>query len=179
MAIEMSESSIAPGRGSVHGGASQAGADAPLGLLPVQVLLGRIVRHIASRRPELFDRIGPHKAKRFLIVPTNLPYAMLLRPDPDNLVFRAVRRSLPDYDVRITGTALTLLAMIDGNADSDALFFSRDLIVEGDTEAVVCLRNALDDLDGSVADDVAGLFRLPGRIILTSLRKIRRGQRNR
>lgn len=52
-------------------------------------------------------------------------------------------------------------------------FFSRDLIVEGDTEAVVCLRNALDDLDGSITDDVARFFGPPGRAGLSCLRRIR------
>ncbi|MCC6202320.1 MAG: SCP2 sterol-binding domain-containing protein [Gammaproteobacteria bacterium] len=146
----------------------------PLFLLPVQIVLARLVRHIAVRRPSLFNRIGLHRSKQFLIVPTNLPYAMLLQPDPVRPTLRAVPKQWRDYDARITGTALTLLAMIDGRSDGDALFFSRDLRVEGDTEAVVCLRNALDDLDGSVADDAAALFGPPGRMILSGLRRIRR-----
>ena len=66
---------------------------------------------------------------------------------------------------------MTLLGMIDGRYDGDALFFTRDLIVEGDTEAVVCLRNAVDDVEGSVADDVATFFGAAGKRIL----KIARG----
>lgn len=66
---------------------------------------------------------------------------------------------------------MTLLGMIDGRYDGDALFFTRDLIVEGDTEAVVCLRNALDDVEGNVADDVATFFGAVGKRIL----KIARG----
>lgn len=148
----------------------------PVFLLPVQIVLARIVRHIAMARPELFNRIGPHRSKYFLIVPTNLPYAMLLQPDPVRPSLRAVPKTWADFHARITGTALTLLAMIDGRSDGDALFFSRDLRVEGDTEAVVCLRNALDDLDGSVADDAAALFGPPGRMVLSCLRRIRRDQ---
>jgi predicted lipid carrier protein YhbT len=146
----------------------------PLYLLPVQIVFARIVRHIATARPELFNRIGPHRSKYFLIVPTNLPYAMLLQPDPVRPSLRAVPKTWPEFQARITGTALTLLAMVDGRSDGDALFFSRDLRVEGDTEAVVCLRNALDDLDGSVADDAAALFGPPGRMVLSCLRRIRR-----
>ena len=63
--------------------------------------------------------------------------------------------------------------MVDGHLDGDALFFSRELIVEGDTEAVVVLRNALDDLDGSIADDVAAFYGAPGQAALTKFRKIR------
>lgn len=37
--------------------------------------------------------------------------------------------------------------MIHGTLDGDALFFARDLVIEGDTEAVLALRNALDDAE--------------------------------
>jgi predicted lipid carrier protein YhbT len=40
-----------------------------------------------------------------------------------------------------------LLGMIDGTYDGDALFFSRDLTIEGDTEAVLALRNALENAE--------------------------------
>jgi len=63
-----------------------------------------------------------------------------------------------EHDVRISGTLATLLRMIDGQTDSDALFFNRELSVTGDTEAVVALRNALDNLDATLADDVASCF---------------------
>jgi predicted lipid carrier protein YhbT len=38
-----------------------------------------------------------------------------------------------------------LIGMTDGSYDGDALFFSRDIHVDGDMEAVVALRNAIDD----------------------------------
>lgn len=145
-----------------------------LPLLFLQPILGRIVRHIASQRPELFDRIGPHRTKSFFIDPVNMPFAFMLYPDPDRPRLKAVRRnSNLEYESRIAGSFLTLLDMVDGRLDGDALFFSRDLVVEGDTEATVCLRNALDDMDGSVADDIAEMFGLPGRMALKTLRRIR------
>lgn len=147
---------------------------APVPLFLLQPLLGRIVRRIAARRPELFARIGPHKDKIFLIDPVNMPFVMLLQPDPENPGLRAARRrENPYYDSRIAGSFLTLLDMIDGRLDGDALFFTRELSVEGDTEAVVCLRNALDDLEGSVPDDIAAMFGPPGRAALSALRRIR------
>lgn len=105
-----------------------------------------------------------------------MPFVFLLRPDPDHPFLRLYRRGpgIPAYDARIAGTFLTLLEMVDGRADGDALFFSRDLMVEGDTEAVVVLRNALDDLDGSIADDLAAFAGPPGRIVLKFLRRIKR-----
>ncbi len=144
----------------------------PVGIL--QPFLGRAVRHVAAIRPEMFRRIGPHTAKTFLIDPTDLPFVMVLRPDPEKPSLRAWRRGeAPAYDGRIAGAFLTLLDMVDGRLDGDALFFTRELAVEGDTEAVVCLRNALDDLDGSVIEDCAQLFGPPGRHALALHRRLR------
>ncbi len=150
---------------------------APLPLPVIQPILGHVVRSISKKRPELSNRLGLHKRKNFLIDPVNMPFVMVLRPDPADLSLRAYRRGhLPPYDARIAGTLLTLLDMIDGRLDGDALFFTRDLIVEGDTEAVVCLRNALDDVEGSIADDIADVFMGPGRAVLATLRRIRSKQ---
>jgi len=60
--------------------------------------------------------------------------------------------------------------MLDTQLDGDALFFSRTLKVTGDLEVVVALRNALDDIDGSIASDVAALFGPPGEIFLSFMR---------
>lgn len=142
-------------------------------LFPFQPALRRAVHRVARSRPEIFDRLGEHACKSFLIDPVNLPFPILLCPDPDRLSLSAVRREPPfACDARIAGSALTLLAMVDGRLDGDALFFSRDIQVSGDTEAVVSLRNALDDLEGSIADDVASAFGPPGRAALAVLRRI-------
>lgn len=143
-------------------------------LFPLQPLLRRMLKSVATAHPGIFNRLGPHKNKRFMIDPINLPFVLILEPDPENLHISARRRTdCLAYDARIAGTFLTLLDMIDGNLDGDALFFSRELIVEGDTEAVVCLRNAMDDLDGSVADDIAAVMGSAGKRMLSALRKIR------
>lgn len=148
----------------------------PVPLPLVQPVLARLVRRVARGRPELFRRLGPHCEKSFLIDPVNLPFAFMLRPHPEKPSLRAHRRtaSRTEHDARIAGSLLSLLEMIDGGLDGDALFFSRSLVVEGDVEAVVALRNALDDLEGSVADDLAGAFGPPGRLALALLRRRRR-----
>jgi predicted lipid carrier protein YhbT len=145
----------------------------PVPLFLLQPVLGRIVRRIARLRPEIFGRIGPHTDKCFIIDPVNMPFVLVLHPDPDDPRLRAARRqNAPAPDARIAGSFLALLAVADGRLDGDALFFTRELVVEGDTEAAVCLRNALDDLEGSIADDVAEMFGPPGRAALGLLRRI-------
>ena len=104
----------------------------------------------------------------------NLPFVLMLYPDPAAPRLMAARRhNAPAFDARIAGTFLTLLDVVDGRLDGDALFFNRALTVEGDTDAAVCLRNALDDLEGSIADDVAAMFGPPGQAALTLLRRAR------
>lgn len=138
----------------------------------VQPLLARVVRRIASRHPSLFARLGPHQGTDFLIDPVELPFALHLRPDPQALVLRAVPRdAAPVAGAEIRGRFLLLLELIDSEEDGDAVFFSRDLEVSGDTEAVVRLRNALDDIDESIADETADMFGRPGRAILERLRR--------
>lgn len=131
----------------------------PLPLFVLQPLLRHIVGTVAARHPGLFVRLGDSCKKRFLIDPSNLPFCLLLRPDAKRPRLTAHSRRKPvEHDVYISGTFLTLLRMIDSQTDGDALFFNRDLIVTGDSEAVVALRNALDDMDDTLADDVAASF---------------------
>lgn len=145
---------------------------ARLACLAVQPILTRIVRRIAQRHPSLFDRLGAHQATDFLIDPRELPFALYLRPDPKALVLRAVpRAAAPRANATIRGRFMLLLELIDAEQDGDAAFFSRDLEVSGDTEAVVRLRNALDDMDGSLAEETAAMFGPPGRAILARLRR--------
>ena len=68
-------------------------------------------------------------------------------------------RSLPDgLDARISGPLLALVGMADGSYDGDALFFSRIIVVEGDIEAVLALRNAVDDAGVDVLREGAVLL---------------------
>lgn len=138
----------------------------------VQPILSRVVRRVADRHPTLFARLGPHQTTDFLIDPIELPFALHLRPDPKALIFRAVPRdAAPQPGAMIRGRFMLLLELMDSEEDGDAAFFSRDLEVSGDTEAVVRLRNALDDVDGSIAEETAEMFGRPGRAILARLRR--------
>jgi O2-independent ubiquinone biosynthesis accessory factor UbiT len=132
---------------------------APVPLAVLQPLFTRIASHVAQSRPELFARLGPHAGKRFLIDPIDLPFVLVLTPEPELPRMSVHRRAeRPAHDARIAGSFFNLLDMIDGSLDGDALFFSRELRVSGDTEAVVALRNALDDFEGSALDSVVASF---------------------
>lgn len=145
----------------------------PLPLPFLQPFLHKIVCNAVRDYPELFRRLGIHRNKTYMIDPVNMPFVLLLSPAPDRPRLRACRRTrATPHDARISGTFLTLLNMIDGRLDGDALFFTRDLVIEGDTEAVVVLRNALDDLDTSIVDRIAAPFGPPARAALSILRRM-------
>ncbi|MBS0385394.1 MAG: SCP2 sterol-binding domain-containing protein [Proteobacteria bacterium] len=158
-------------------GYAHAGWRGPRSLAPpapplflLQPLLARIARAVARRHPEMFARLGIHQTSRFVIEPIGLPFVLYLQPAPRNPILRALpRHARPVCEARIAAPFLQLLRMIDGEADGDAVFFARDLVVSGDTEAVVSLRNAIDDLDGSLAASVAGVFGPPGKLALALL----------
>ncbi len=128
----------------------------PLPLLPLQPLLAFILDRIEERHPSIFDRLGVHARKRFGIDPTDLPFAFVLEPRPPWPLITAVRALPARLDVRISGPLAGLVGLVNGDFDGDALFFSRDLLVEGDVEAVVALRNAIDDAQIDLVDEALG-----------------------
>lgn len=115
--------------------------------------------------------MGEASKKSILIDPSDMPFVVHLMPDNETPDMRACRRSnMPEADAYITGTFPELFKLLDTQLDSDALFFSRNVKVTGDLEVVVALRNSLDDVEGSIASDVAALFGPPGEIFLSFMR---------
>lgn len=129
-----------------------------LPLLPLQLPLALVLRSLVSRHPRIFERLGTHAGKRFGIKPTDLPFAFVLHPRPQAPSIVAVRSLPRNISVRIAGPLMGLLGLIDGSYDGDALFFSRDLVIEGDVEAVLALRNAIDSEDVDLVADAAALL---------------------
>ncbi|HWM82761.1 MAG TPA: SCP2 sterol-binding domain-containing protein [Pseudolabrys sp.] len=131
----------------------------PLPLLPLQPLLALLVQRIKHNHPEIFERLGAHAGQRFGIDPSDLPFAFLLEPDRIRPRLAAVRSLPADIDVRIRGPLASLIGLVDGEIDGDALFFSRELVIEGDMEAALALRNAIDDAQIDMLGEVLGPYR--------------------
>lgn len=131
---------------------------APLPLKPLEWWLARVLQSVATRHPGLFERLGAHAQKRFGIEPTDLPFVFVIEPQlqaPRTSVLRTLPRNV---SVRIAGPLLGLLGLIDGSYDGDALFFSRDLVIEGDVEAVLALRNAIEDAEVDLIAEAAAVL---------------------
>lgn len=130
--------------------------------LPLDVALERFVTSLTDRHPSLFSRLGDYASKRFLIEPTDLSFGFLLAPDAIRPQLHAVKRNAAgtidvDHDARIAGPLAALVGMVHGALDGDALFFSRDIVIEGDTEAVLALRNAVDDAEIDLPAEIASM----------------------
>ncbi|MGV2087755.1 MULTISPECIES: ubiquinone anaerobic biosynthesis accessory factor UbiT [unclassified Rhizobium] len=127
--------------------------------LPIAAQFADILLQQTLRtHPKLFDRLGEYNTARFAFIPNDFPFSFWIRPSDRAL--RVIRRgSLPMADATISGPLVLMLALAEGRVDGDAMFFSRKLLVTGDMEAVLALRNALDDNE---LDLVASMSRLTG-----------------
>jgi len=113
------------------------------------------------RLPErnIFERLDGLDNPTFLIDPIDLPHVFELIPETQEprLVVHG-RGQEPSCKAVIRGPLKALLDLLQGRIDGDALFFSRDLSIEGDTEAVVALRNAVDGAEIDIDGDIRILF---------------------
>lgn len=120
------------------------------------ILFDKLVVHILKKitllYPEIFDRLKPLGFCRYCIIPTDLHLNFLVTLDHGKPSIETYRmdHSRPEAEATISGSLHSLIQLTEGNVDGDALFFSRALTVEGDTEAILSLRNAIDSADISL-----------------------------
>lgn len=131
----------------------------PLPPSVLQPALSHAMATITKRHPGLFERLSDLGAPVYLIDPVDLPLVFVLTADVDRPTLQALRDGEGAQVIAtIRGPLLKLLSLLEGQIDGDALFFSRDLVIEGDTEAVVALRNAVDGLEIDLLSELAESF---------------------
>ena len=123
-------------------------------------ILDGVVGLLSRRHPGVLDRLAGVSGTICIVMPEIAPVAMLLTLQPP----AKPGLRLVHADTRTSARAIiradfpTLLQLLEGRIDGDALFFSRDLVVEGDMEAVVALRNALDGAGIDLIAELASVF---------------------
>ena len=128
----------------------------PLPVALLQPAVDAAFAQLRHRHPGLFDRLGEQAERSILVAPADLPFRFLLRPDPAAPMLRLLGPGdEPEAAATVRGPLALLIDLLEGRIDGDALFFSREIVIEGDTEAIVALRNAVD---GAGIDLVADLF---------------------
>lgn len=140
---------------------------AGLALRPVpyallQPAFTKAIQQMHNRHGDVFERLIALGSPRYLIDPIDLPFSFIMDTNPASpaldILAEGADESVMDIKASVRGPLLQLIELLEGRIDGDALFFSRDLVVEGDTEAVLGLRNAVDGADINVHEDLLDLF---------------------
>ncbi len=125
-------------------------------LAAVQPLLDLAIAAVTRRHPEFTARLRGLGQPRYLIDPIDLPWVFAMSPTsaPPRLVAIPRKGQAPPAAAAIRAKFLTLIDLLEGRLDGDALFFSRELVIEGDVEAVIALRNAIEDSEIGLIEDL-------------------------
>lgn len=122
----------------------------------LQPVFDAMLRMVRRSHPDILERMAGWGDALVCIDPVDLPFVVLLEPHPEAprlTVRRDIDPALATATIR--GPVDVLLALAEGRVDGDALFFSRQLVIEGDTEVVVALRNAIDGAGIDLIEDLA------------------------
>jgi predicted lipid carrier protein YhbT len=130
----------------------------PLPPMLLQPFLDIVMAVLGRRHPDLFAHFTGIEDPTFFIDPVDLPFGFLLRPSKTPHLKAIAKNTDTAPTATIRGTLAILIRLLEGQLDGDALFFSRDLTVEGNMEAVVTLRNAVDGAGIDLMEDLLSLF---------------------
>lgn len=136
-----------------------------LSLVPAALpeLVGRLAFvRVLRRHPRLLSRLGEHADRTYAFAPTDIPFWFAVVPRLQAVTARR-RGGRQHWDVQVTGPLVVLFALAEGRIDGDAEFFGRQITIEGDMEAALALRNALENEDIDLTRDLApdGIVRGP------------------
>ncbi|MTH61714.1 hypothetical protein GL300_21115 [Paracoccus litorisediminis] len=113
------------------------------------------LRRIAGRKPSILSRLGRYESALILIDVGDGPLILLMQPSTRRITAHARDGAEPEHYAAIRGELAAFLAMLHGSEDGDALFFSGELEISGDTSVVQALRNALDDAELDLTEELA------------------------
>lgn len=114
---------------------------------------------MGRNHPHLFAVLAEQRQTRVLVELTDPPRRFLLQYGGGAPTLRVVDDQADvAADAELKGGLEAMMALLEARVDGDALFFTRELTVSGDTAAVVTLRNILDRETISVLDDASSLF---------------------
>lgn len=142
----------------------------PVPLAAIQPAAAAAFGAVLRRHPNLFDRLKERGRPIYLIEPIDLPFLFILDPagDPPSLVATRDAQGI-EPTATVAAPVRVLIDLLAGRIDGDSVFFSRELVIGGDTDAVLALNNTLDgagiDLLGDVVALMGPLGRPAGRVV--------------
>jgi len=116
---------------------------------------------VRRAHPLMFRRMGRLEGAWFHIIPADAPVSFFLHASgfsPRLVAMGHAGKHPAKPAATITAPPENLIALMDGSRDGDAMFFGRGLRIEGNMEAVLALRNAIEGAAISPLDDLAALL---------------------
>ena len=142
-----------------------------------------LLRRLGRVHPRLFADLARLAPASVGVAPTDLPHRFRLEIGGGRPPRLALAQATdPPPDAAIEGSLESLIDLLEGRIDGDALFFSRAITVTGDSAAVVGLRNTLDRYPIDVLEAATGLLgplAVPARRIGQRLERLGEGLRTR
>jgi predicted lipid carrier protein YhbT len=132
-----------------------------IGMMPPPLLergAAVLMRKMRRNHPDLFRNLAALDRTTLRIEPTDLPHRFVLSFGEKPPTLALARAGDPPANATLKGSLESLLALLEGRIDSDALFFTREIVITGDTSAVVALRNTLDRETIALLDEATSLF---------------------
>lgn len=116
--------------------------------------------NIMIKHGQAFDLLKDFKEPIFLINPTDFPLFFKLKPygTDSYLKIYKTKEGVGEFSAEISGKSNKLIELLEGKVDGDSLFFSRELVISGDTQAVVAFRNAIENTQIDVLNDFLSNF---------------------
>ena len=142
-------------------------------LIPARVLdrsVELVLRRMKTRHPKLFKNLAALQPALVVLDPTDLPHSFALEIGVDPVSFYLIQGATPQPAAKVSGSLQAMIDMLEGRADGDMLFFSRDIQITGDTSVIVALRNTLDREEIDLFHEITSLcgpFAQPARLALT------------
>ncbi|MDD2325351.1 MAG: SCP2 sterol-binding domain-containing protein [Alphaproteobacteria bacterium] len=159
-------------------------ARAAMSLMPAPVLskaIGVVMRRMRARHAKLFANLARLNPAAVHLKPTDMPHGFKLVLGQEPVLFDVINvDDTAPPSASISGSLQALVDMLEGRADGDNLFFSREIAIAGDTEVIVALRNTLDREEIDLFTEITSLcgpFAQPARVAIslmdTAARRLR------
>lgn len=120
----------------------------------VQIIIDKVNAILLKNHPSMLARMAEYTPALIKVVPIDLPLTLLITLNKDNLTIKINKNNDIAADATLSSTLKIFMQMLEGKTDGDALFFSRQLIIEGNTELIVAFRNVLEAENINLQDEI-------------------------
>lgn len=149
-----------------------AGLIKPIPLQLVERVAGHCLKNFKADHPQTLARLSSLDGKSLAVAPTDLPNCFCFKFHPQDISLRVARDlSVLKADTVIHGSIEDLIGLLEGRVDGDALFFNRQLRIDGDMEVMLAIRNAVDGANLTLSGLLLGQNRRVGSLFSPLLEK--------